>query len=71
MDLVDRKKIIFKVAEKLSYLTDEEQKILFEGILESGIYPNFDMAESMKSLSENGILTEKKLKRFCSVKNKF
>jgi len=61
LDLVDRKKIIFKVAEKLSYLSDEEQKVLFEEILELGIYPNMDMAESMKTLSEKGVLTEKKI----------
>ena len=61
LDLLDKKKIIFKVAEKLSYLTDEEQKFLLEGILESGTYPNLDMAESMKTLSEKGVLTEKKI----------
>ena len=51
LDLVDQKKIVFRAAEKLSFLTETEQNILLEVILEHKIYPNIDMAEKLKQMS--------------------
>lgn len=51
LDLVDQKKIAFRAAEKLSFLTETEQNILLEVILEHKIYPNIDMAEKLKQMS--------------------
>ena len=47
LDLVDQKKIVFRAAEKLSFLTETEQNILLEVILEHKIY----MAEKLKQMS--------------------
>lgn len=51
LDLVDQKKIAFRAAEKLSFLTETEQNILLEVILEHKVYPNIDMAEKLKQMS--------------------
>ena len=51
LDLVDQKKIAFRAAEKLSFLTEIEQNILLEAILEHKVYPNIDMAEKLKQMS--------------------
>ena len=51
LDLVDQKKIAFRAAEKLSFLTETEQNILLEAILEHKVYPNIDMAEKLKQMS--------------------
>lgn len=61
LDLVDQKKITFKAAEKLSFLTETEQSVLLEAILEFKAYPNIDMAEKMKEMSAAGTLSEKKI----------
>lgn len=50
LDLVDQKKIVFRAAEKLSFLTETEQNILLEVILEHKIYP-ICMAEKLKQMS--------------------
>lgn len=49
--MVDQKKIAFRAAEKLSFLTETEQNILLEAILEHKVYPNIDMAEKLKQMS--------------------
>ena len=46
LDLVDQKKIAFRAAEKLSFLTETEQNILLEAILE-----HIDIAEKLKQMS--------------------
>ena len=51
LDLVDQKKIAFRAAEKLSFLTETEQNILLEAILEHKVYPNIDIAEKLKQMS--------------------
>ena len=51
LDLVDQKKIAFRAAEKLSFLTETEQNILLEAIFEHKVYPNIDMAEKLKQMS--------------------
>lgn len=51
LDLVDQKKIAFRAAEKLSFLTETEQNILLEAILEHKVYPNIDTAEKLKQMS--------------------
>ena len=51
LDLVDQKKIVFRAAEKLSFLTETEQNILLEVILEHKVYPNIDIAEKLKQMS--------------------
>lgn len=51
LDLVDQKKIAFRAAEKLSFLTETEQNILLEVILEHKVYPNIDTAEKLKQMS--------------------
>lgn len=61
LDLVDRKKITFKAAEKLSFLNEKEQGLLMEAILEFKVFPNDVMADKMKSLSSDGTLDEKQL----------
>ena len=49
LDLVDQKKIAFRAAEKLSFLTETEQNILLEAILEHKVYPNIDTAEKAEA----------------------
>ena len=51
LDLVDQKKIAFRAAENLSFLTETEQNILLEAILEHKVYPNIDTAEKLKQMS--------------------
>ena len=51
LDLVDQKKIAFRAAENLSFLTETEQNILLEVILEHKVYPNIDTAEKLKQMS--------------------
>ena len=51
LDLVDQKKIAFRAAEKLSFLTETEQNILLEVILEHKVYSNIDTAEKLKQMS--------------------
>ena len=51
LDLVDQKKIAFRAAEKLSFLTETEQNILLEAILEHKVYPNIDIAEKLEQMS--------------------
>jgi len=61
LDLVDRKKITFKAAEKLSFLNEKEQGMLLETILEFKIFPNDIMADKMKTLSAANALDEKQI----------
>ena len=61
LDLVDRKKITFKAAEKLSFLSEKEQGLLMEAILEFKVFPNDVMADKMKTLSAASALDEKQI----------
>ena len=61
LDLVDRKKITFKAAEKLSFLNEKEQGLLMEAILEFKVFPNDVMADKMKTLSAASALDEKQI----------
>ena len=61
LDLVDRKKITFKSAEKLSFLNEKEQSQLMEAILEFKVFPNDIMADKMKVLSAASALDEKQI----------
>ena len=61
LDLVDRKKITFKAAEKLSFLSEKEQGLLMEAILEFKVFPNDVMADKMKTLSAANALDEKQI----------
>ena len=61
LDLVDRKKITFKAAEKLSFLNEKEQGLLLEAILEFKVFPNDVMADKMKTLSAASALDEKQI----------
>ena len=61
LDLVDRKKITFKAAEKLSFLNEKEQGMLMDAILEYKVFPNDTMADKMKTLSSVGALDEKQI----------
>lgn len=61
LELVDKKKIAIKAAEKISFLNKSEQNFLLEAILDHNIYPSIDMAERLKNKSENSGLTEKEI----------
>ena len=61
LDLVDRKKITFKAAEKLSFLNEKEQGMLVDAILEYKVFPNDTMADKIKTLSSVNALDEKQI----------
>ena len=61
LDLVDRKKITFKAAEKLSFLNEKEQGMLVDAILEYKVFPNDTMADKIKTLSSVSALDEKQI----------
>lgn len=61
LDLVDRKKITFKAAEKLSFLNEKEQGMLVDAILEYKVFPNDVMADKIKTLSSVSALDEKQI----------
>lgn len=61
LDLVDAKKIRFIVAERLSYLTQEDQQMLLDMITGFFVYPTLEAAEKMKIMSSNGELSEEKM----------
>ena len=61
LDLVDRKKITFKAAEKLSFLNEKEQGMLMDAILEYKVFPNDVMADKIKTLSSVSALDEKQI----------
>ena len=61
LDLVDRKKITFKAADKLSFLNEKEQGMLVDAILEYKVFPNDVMADKIKTLSSVSALDEKQI----------
>ena len=63
LDLVDEGRIAFTPAVELSYLTHEEQELLFSEIGFAQATPSLSQACHMKRLSAEGKLTEDKIMR--------
>ena len=56
LDMVDEGKIALTPAEKLSYLTEEEQQSLYELMQDSEISPSLSQAVKLKEMSAKGML---------------
>ena len=63
LDMVDKKRFPIKVAEKISYLTERNQELLLDGILEYKIYPNLSIATKLKEKGQSEELSEEFIKR--------
>ena len=61
LDEVDSKRIAFRPAVELSYLSKEEQKMLAEYIEFNLVTPSLEQAIKLKELSKGGILKEEKI----------
>lgn len=59
--MVDEKKIAFRPAVELSYLTEEEQYVLLDAIEFSDATPSLAQAINMKKRSVEGSLTVEKI----------
>ena len=57
LSLVDDKKIGFIPAVELSYLSDEEQNILYNLIDKSKVYPSLEQCKQLKQYSQNNQIT--------------
>lgn len=68
LDMVDKKKLSIKVAEKISYLSEVDQELLLDAILEYKVYPNMNMAIKLKEKSGSGELSEGIIKQILLVK---
>lgn len=55
---VDRKKLALKAAVELSYLDEENQKLVYERAVENEIKVSVTMAQRLKSIYEKGELDE-------------
>ena len=62
LQMVDDKKIAFRPAVEISYLTENEQDILFEIMEYNEITPSLAQAIYLKKQSQEKILTEEKIK---------
>ena len=58
LDLVDMGKIALRPAVELSYLSKEEQRLVYESILNYDCTPSHDQTIRMKKFSEDGKLTD-------------
>lgn len=58
LDLVDKGKIALRPAVELSYLSKEEQRMVYENILNYDCTPSHDQTIRMKKFSEDGKLTD-------------
>ena len=54
LELVDEKKIAFRPAVELSYLTKEEQQILYEVIDTDEVFPSIKQAQDLRHYSKEG-----------------
>lgn len=61
LDYADQGKIILAVAEKLSFLNEEEQSWVMQTISENVTIPSKSQAEELKEESKKGKLTEKRV----------
>lgn len=61
LDLVDEKKMSLLVGEMLSFLSEENQQLLFGFLHESGREVSGDQARILKELSEQGRLNEEEI----------
>ena len=61
LEMVDEKKIAFRPAVELSYLTEEEQYVLLDAIEFSDATPSLAQAINMKKRSAEGSLTAEKI----------
>lgn len=66
LNYVDKKKRLLLPAEKLSYLSDEEQEWVLKVIAEQNLYLSVPQAESLKEESRAGTLTEDRVMRILS-----
>ena len=66
LNLVDEEKIAFRPAVEISYLTEEEQKSLFDYIEYYDATPSLEQAKTLKNLSQENSLTEEKLEDILS-----
>lgn len=58
LELVDEKQIAFRPAVELSYLTQEEQKLLYEVIDQEEVSPSMKQAQELRFYSKEGRLNE-------------
>lgn len=58
LQMVDERKIVLTPAAEISYLTKEEQEILFETIDSEMATPSLSQAQRMKQISREGALTD-------------
>lgn len=61
--MVDEKKIAFNPAVELSYLSKEEQRPLYETMLQEERTPSLSQAQRMKKLSQESGLDERTMER--------
>ena len=61
LDYADQGKIILAVAEKISFLNEEEQSWVLQNISENVTIPSKSQAEELKEESRKGKLTEKRV----------
>ena len=61
LQMVDEKKIAFNPAVELSYLPKEEQRPLYEAMLQEERTPSLSQAQRIKKLSQEQVLNEGKM----------
>ena len=54
LELVDEKKIAFRPAVELSYLTQDEQRILYDVIDSDEVFPSIKQAQDLRHYSKEG-----------------
>ncbi len=67
LELADRKKLKFNPAVELSYLKQEEQKILLEEMNEQETAPSLYQAQQIKRLSNDGMCTKEAIHAILAV----
>ena len=63
LQMVDEKKIAFNPAVELSYLSKEEQRPLYETMLQEERTPSLSQAQRMKKLSQESGIDERTMER--------
>lgn len=58
LELVDEKKIAFRPAVELSYLTQDEQRILYDVIDSDEVFPSIKQAQDLRHYSKEGRFNE-------------
>lgn len=58
LELVDEKKIAFRPAVELSYLTQDEQRILYDVIDSDEVFPSIKQAQELRHYSKEGRFNE-------------